>query len=202
MNLPFSNIFISVTLDILYQLLQGMMKHVIKWIIKTYSSAAIDLWCKAIPLYHKTPLFTKGIVTLSQVSGQEHKRICTIILSVIVDLPLLGRLNSLHLVKVVHTMLDFLYLAQYTSYTNETLCQLQDSLAKFHNNKPIFVDLSIWEHFNIPKLLSLSHYESSIQLFRMIDNYNMEQSKHLHIDLAKDAYHMTNHKDKYSQMTI
>ena len=127
---------------------------------------------------------------------------CTIILGVIVNLPLLGGLNSLRLVKVVRTMLDFLYLAQYTSHTNETLCQLQDSLSEFHNNKPIFVDLSVWEHFNIPKLHSLSHYESSIQLFGTMDNYNTEQSKHLHIDLAKDAYCATNHKDEYLQMTI
>jgi hypothetical protein len=201
-NLPFSNIFVSVTPDILHQLLQGMMKHVIKWIIKTYSSVAIDSRCKAIPPYHKTPLFTKGIATLSWVLGQEHKRMCAIILGVIVDLPLPGGLNSLRLVKAVHAMLDFLYLAQYTSHTNETLCQLQDSLAEFHNNKLIFVDLSIREHFNIPKLHSLSHYESLIRLFGTTDNYNTEQSEHLHIDLAKDAYHATNHKDKYLQMTI
>jgi hypothetical protein len=127
---------------------------------------------------------------------------CAIILGVIVDLPLLGGLNSLHLVKAVCAMLDFLYLAQYMSHTNETLCQLQDSLAEFHNNKLIFVDLGIREHFNIPKLHSLSHYESSIRLFGMTDNYNTERSEHLHIDLAKDAYRATNHKDEYSQMTI
>jgi hypothetical protein len=127
---------------------------------------------------------------------------CAIILGGFVDLPLLGGLNSLRLVKAVRAMLNFLYLAQYTSYTNETLHQLQDSLAEFHNNKPIFVDLGIREHFNIPKLHSLSHYESSIRLFGTTDNYNTEQSERLHIDLAKDAYRATNHKDEYSQMTI
>jgi hypothetical protein len=47
-TLPFTDIFVSVTPDILHQLLQGMMKHVIKWIIKIYGSAAIDSRCKAI----------------------------------------------------------------------------------------------------------------------------------------------------------
>ncbi len=138
------------------------MKHVIKWIIKIYGSAAINLQCKAIPLYHKTPLFTKGIAMLSQVSGQEHKQMCAIILGLIVDLPLPGVLNSLCMVKAVHAVLNFLYLAQYTSHTNETLHQLQDSLAEFHNNKAIFIDLSVQENFKIPKLHSLSHYDSSI----------------------------------------
>ena len=99
-------------------------------------------------------------------------------------------------------VLDFLYLTQYTSHTNETLHQLQDSLAEFHNNKAIFIDLSIREHFKIPKLHSPSHYDSSIQLFGMTDNYNMEQFKHLYINMAKDAYRAMNHKDEYSQMTI
>ena len=201
-TLPFSNIFLSVTPDILHQLLQGMMKHVIKWIIKIYGSAAIDSRCKAIPPYHKTALFTKGIATLSRITGQEHKRMCAIILGLIIDLPLPGSLNSSRLVKAVRAILDFLYLAQYTSHTNETLHQLQDSLAEFHNNKLIFIDLGIQEHFNIPKLHSLSHYDSSIRLFGTTDNYNTEQSERLHIDMAKDAYRATNHKDEYTQMTI
>jgi hypothetical protein len=142
-NLSFSDIFISVTPDILHQLLQGMMKHVIKWIIKIYGSAAINLWCKAIPPYHKTPLFMKGITMLSWVSGQEHKWMCAIILGLIIDLPLPGTLNSSRMVKAVCMVLNFLYLAQYTSHTNETLHQLQDSLAKFHNNKVIFINLSV-----------------------------------------------------------
>jgi hypothetical protein len=38
-------------------------------------------------------------------------------------------------------------------------------------------------------------------LFGTTDNYNTEQSERLHIDFAKDAYHATNHKDEFSQMT-
>jgi hypothetical protein len=127
---------------------------------------------------------------------------CAILLSLIIDLPLPCALNSSRMIKVVHALLDFLYLAQYTSHTNETIHQLQDSLAAFHNNKAIFIDLGAQDHFNIPKLHSLSHYESAIWQFRTMDNYNMEQSERLHINLVKDAYHATNHKDEYSQMMI
>ena len=63
--LPFSDIFVSITPDILHQLLQGMMKHLIKWLIKIYSVAAIDAQCKAMPPCYNTMLFTKGIATLS-----------------------------------------------------------------------------------------------------------------------------------------
>ncbi len=35
----------------------------------------------------------------------------------------------------------------------------------------------------------------------MTDNFNTEYTERLHINLAKDAFHMTNTKDKYPQMT-
>ena len=71
----------------------------------------------------------------------------------------------------------------------------------FHNNKAVFVDLSIRQNFNIPKFHSLLHYTSSIHLFGTTDNYNTEQSERLHIDLAKNAFRATNRKDEYAQMT-
>jgi len=42
----------------------------------------------------------------------------------------------------------------------------------------------------------------SICLFGTTDNYNTEQSECLHINLAKEAYHITNRKDEYAQMTM
>ncbi|KAF7972500.1 hypothetical protein HWV62_17870 [Athelia sp. TMB] len=39
-------------------------------------------------------------------------------------------------------------------------------------------------------------------LFGTSDNYNTEYTERLHIDLAKDAYRATNHKDEFAQMTI
>ena len=79
--------------------------------------------------------------------------------------------------------------------------RLEDSLSHFHNNKDVFIDLGVCEHFNLPKIHSLIHYSPSIRLFGTTDNYNTEQTERLHIDLTKDAYRTTNHKDEYSQMT-
>jgi hypothetical protein len=201
-SLPLVDIFISITPDILHQMLQGVMKHLIKWLIKIFGSAAIDSQCKAMLPNHKTTLFTKGIALLSRVSGQEHKRMCAILLGLMVDLPLAGGLDLSRLVRAVRALLDFLYLAQHQSHTSETIHQLQESLAAFHSNKGIFIDLGIREHFNIPKFHSLTHYVGSIRLFGTTDNYNTKQSERLHIDLAKDAYHATNCRDEYPQMTV
>src|SRR6266851_4105022 len=105
-------------------MLQGVMKHLIKWLIKIFGSAAIDSQCKAMPPNYKTTLFTKSIASLSRVLGQEHKRMCAILLSLIVDLLLAGGLDSLHLIRAVHALLNFLYLAQHQSHTSETIYRL------------------------------------------------------------------------------
>jgi len=165
-------------------------------------SDLIDAWCKAIPPNYKIMIFTKGITTLSRVSGHKHKKMCSILLRLIIGLPIPGGQDSLCVVKAVCVLLDFLFLAQYECHTSDTLTCLQDSLSTFHDNKEVFVNLEVWEQFNLPKLHSLLHYVSSIRLFGTTDNYNTEQSEHLHIDFAKDAYHATNHKDGYPQITV
>lgn len=201
-SLPLTDIFLSITPDVLHQLLQGMMKHLVRWLIAVFGPKEINARCKAIPPNHKILLFTKGITSLSRVSGHEHKKMCCILLGLIVDLPIPGGLDSSRLVKAVRALLDFLYLAQYPCHTSHTILQLQERLAAFHDNKEIFVDIGVRKQFNLPKLHSLSHYASSIKLFGTTDNYNTEQTERLHIDFTKDAYRATNRKDEYPQMTM
>lgn len=201
-SLPLADIFISITPDILHQLLQGMMKHLIGWLVDIFGPTEIDARCRAMPPNHKTMLFAKGITTLSHVSGHEHKKVCSLLLGLIIDLPIPGGRDSTRLVRAVRALLDFLYLAQYQCHTSETINHLQDALSVFHDHKAIFVDVGVRENFNIPKLHSLSHYVSSIYLFGTTDNYNTEQTERLHIDFTKEAYRATNRKDIYSQMTV
>jgi Plavaka transposase len=202
-SLPLVNIFLSITPDVLHQLLQGVMKHLIYWITSSsvFGPVAIDARCRMIPPNHHIMLFSKGISTLSRVTGKEHKSICRILLGLIIDLPLPhGRLPT-RLLRAVRALLDFLYLAQLPSHTTDTIHRLNDSVTRFHQNKDIFVELGSREHFNIPKFHSLLHYASSITLFGATDNYSTEQTERLHIDFAKEAYRATNHKDELSQMT-
>src|SRR6266403_813311 len=200
-SLPLTDIFRSVTPDILHQMLQGMAKHLIAWLIRIFGAVAIDRRCQALPPNHKVLLFPKGIATLLHVSGHEHKKMCSILLGLIVDLPVPGGLDSSCIVKAMRALMDFLFLAQYESHTGDTISQMQEHLTQFHDNKMVFLNLRVQKQFNLPKLHSLTHYASLIKLFGTTDNYNTEQSERLHIDLAKDAYRATNHKKEYSQMT-
>lgn len=201
--LPFTNIFISITPDILHQLLQGVMKHLIVWLTDpgAFGPSQIDARCRSLPPNHHILTFVRGISTLSRVSGLEHKHMCRILLGLVMDLPVPSGAAPSRIIRTVRALLDFLYLSQLPSHTTNTLRHLEESLAQFHDNKDVFVNLGVRDHFNIPKVHSLLHYKSSITLFGTTDNYNTEQTERLHIDFTKDAYRATNHKDEYPQMT-
>jgi hypothetical protein len=139
----FTDIFLSIMPDILHQLLQGVMKHIVTWLSSptVFGSADIDMRCWCLPPNHSITLFGKGITMLSHLSGKDHKNVCRILLGLIVGLSLPGGQASSRVVQAVHALLDFLYLSQLPSHTTDTLCWLQDSLANFHDNKAVFVDL-------------------------------------------------------------
>ncbi|KAG1811639.1 hypothetical protein EV424DRAFT_1473681 [Suillus variegatus] len=202
LDLPHTNIFQSITPDVLHQLYQGIVKHLIEWIKEAYSEAEIDARCRRLPPNHNIRLFLKGISNLSRVSGTEHNQICRFLLGIVIGIRLPGNLNNARLTRAVRAILDFLYLAQYPCHTDETLALLDDALTRFHNNKDIFLDLGIRSNFNLPKLHGFRHYVHMIKMYGTTDNYNTEYTERLHIDLTKDAYRATNHKDEYSQMTL
>ncbi|KAI0040396.1 hypothetical protein FA95DRAFT_1502921 [Auriscalpium vulgare] len=199
--LPHSNVFQAVTPDILHQLYQGMVKHLLSWLTDAFGPEEIDARCSRLPPSHNIRVFKNGLSILSRVSGQEHKDICRILLGVIVDLNPVGGVAAMHVVRAVRSLLDFLYLAQYPSHSESTLKYLEKALKAFHASKFIFEEIGIREGFNIPKLHGLLHYVASIRAFGTTDNYNTEATERLHIDYAKDAYRSTNHKDVYPQMT-
>ena len=136
----------------------------------------IDAWCHAIPPNHDILLFPKGISTLKKILGHEHKKICAILLGLIVGLPVPVQdvQDPSRIIKSTCALLDFLYVAQYGGHTMTSIKHLEDCLAAFHNSKAVFIDLGARKNFNLPKLHSLGHYASSIQLFGTTDDYNIE----------------------------
>ena len=201
-NLPYVHIFRSITPDILHQLYQGVIKHVVSWVCEAFGSAEIDARCRRLPPNHNIRIFSKGITSLSRVSGKEHADMCRVLLGLIVDMQTLKGTSAARLVRAVRGVLDFLHIAQFPSQTDETLTLLTESLSAFHDNKGVFEELGIRDAFNIPKFHSMQHYVGSIRNYGATDNYNTEYTERLHIDLAKDAYNSTNFKDEFTQMTL
>ena len=68
---------------------------------------------------------------------------CRILLGLIVDMRTLKGTSAIRLIRAVRGILDFLYIAQFPSQTDQTLALLTESLSTFHDNKEIFEELGI-----------------------------------------------------------
>ncbi|TFK64692.1 hypothetical protein BDN72DRAFT_774279 [Pluteus cervinus] len=204
-HLPYFNIYQSITPDVLHQLYQGVVKHLVSWLRKAYGDAEIDARCRRLPPNHQLRQFLKGITNLSRVTGKEHAQISRILLGIIIDAkPLQPHTTrrAKDLVHAIRNFLDFLFHVQYPIHTTTTLRDLLTDLNDFHKHKEVFIQLGIRKNFNIPKLHSLEHYFDMIQFYGTTDNYNTEYTERLHIDFAKEAFRSTNMKDEFPQMTL
>ncbi len=75
-DLPYVNIYESITPDLLHQLYQGVIKHLLSWITRVCGPTELDARCRTLPPNHNIRLFLKGISNLSRVTGTEHDHIC------------------------------------------------------------------------------------------------------------------------------
>lgn len=200
-NLPYVNIYEAITPDILHQLYQGFIKHLMSWLKSACGPVEFDARCRRLPPNHNIRLFLKGISSLSRITGMEHDQICRFLLGLVLDIQLPSSLDNRRLIRTVRAALDFLYLAQYPIHTKDTMAMLEVALEEFEENRGIFIDLGIRGHFDIPKLHFMRHYLHFLRRFGTTDNFNTEYTERLHIDMAKDAYRATNSKNEYPQMT-
>ena len=195
MELPFCCIHGCITVDVLHQLYQGIIKYLLMWCSSLMSKSELDCHLQALPQCFGVCHFKHGWSRLTQVSGKERKQMVRVLLGCLV-----GKVPN-DTLTCYRALLDFLYLVQYPSHDDDSLQYMEDTPTLFHNHKKVFILLGIGEHFNIPKFHSLLHYMDCIKMHGTTDNYNTKAFERLHIDLAKDSWRVSNTRNTIPQMT-
>lgn len=193
-NLPYTDIHMAITPDVLHQLYGGVFQHLLEWCQSAIGKEELDERIKRLPLSHGVRHFVKGFSTLTNVSGPERKEMAKI---------LLGILNNAvpkRVIMAARAVLDFTYISQYDSHSEETLIYLNDALELLHREKGVFIDIQARKDWKIPKLHSMLHYIPSIRLFGSTGNYDTGMFERLHIDYAKQAFQATNRREERPQM--
>ncbi|KAK2462451.1 hypothetical protein APHAL10511_005548 [Amanita phalloides] len=142
-DLPYVDIYCSIAADVLHQIFQGIIKHTCSWITEIYDPIDIDACCCAFLPNHHIRIFSKGISSLSQLTGQEHGHICHILLGLLIAAPLPDCPSPAWIIRAIQALLDFTYLAQLPLQSMTTLTRLQNVLLAFHENIDVFTVLGI-----------------------------------------------------------
>ncbi|EPS92975.1 hypothetical protein FOMPIDRAFT_1137017 [Fomitopsis schrenkii] len=202
-DLPWCDIHLAIAPDILHQVLLGILKYLVRWLIQIYGATEIDARCRRMPQNYSARYFFHGISKLSRLTGREYDNIGRILLGLIIDLPLPSGLSPARLLCATRAILDFVNLAQYPVHSTKTLTMLEDAMQRFHANKSIFKDLGIRSNFNLPKLHFLTaHWRRAIEWLGTADNFDTQYSERRHIDDVKEAYRASNRKDEFRQMAV
>ncbi|KZT54817.1 hypothetical protein CALCODRAFT_438002 [Calocera cornea HHB12733] len=193
-KLPHAQIHTSMYPDILHQLLQGVLKHVIEWLRDIVGEAELDRGFQSAPPTHGIRHFPEGLKNLQQLMGQERKAITRVLLGVVAACPTIrshGE-SGRRVIKATKAILDFLHFASMEKHSERTVLLLRKCLLEFHANKHGFVELDNW--FCIPKIHSLVHYPWAIYEAGSLDNWTTSITERLHIDFAKLPFRHTSGK--------
>src|SRR5271168_2199433 len=109
-GLPHTDIHTAITPDVLHQIYQGVFKHLTNWCRRIMDQGELDEHIRCLPSAYGVRHFKNGVTALSQLSGMERKHMAKILLGC-----LIGVLPQKAIIACC-ALLDFIYLAQYSTH--------------------------------------------------------------------------------------
>lgn len=198
-DLPHVQLGSLFTPDLLHQIHKGCFAHLKDWFETLLSDKEFNMRFKAVPAFPGLRHFKKGITTISQWTGKEYKDMEKIFVAVVTGHPKV----SGEMGKAASALINFIFLAQLPTHTDNTIRAMQRELIAFHQVKNVFCKHGVCKGFNgIPKFHSLEHYTQLIRSKGSPDGYSTEHPERLHIDFAKKGYRASNRVQYLQQMVI
>ncbi|KIJ10412.1 hypothetical protein PAXINDRAFT_27957, partial [Paxillus involutus ATCC 200175] len=155
--------------------------HNAKWCIAAVGASELDFCFSIIQTPVGYRAFDEGILKLKQVTSRDHCAVQHYIVGAIA-----GSVPR-KLLVTIHALLDFCYLAQAPSFTNQSLERVASALKEFHDNKEAVLrtgmrSVSNWE---IPKLELLQSVVPSIRQSGVAMQWIADITEHVHVKEIK-----------------
>jgi hypothetical protein len=226
-NHPYTNIHHTMMLDMLHQVLKGVIQYLIDW-TKTHISATItrkrkrdvdgkislqdaggldqlDHRFRSVPPYPGLKTFT-AFSNVKQWTGVEQKATARQFIPVITPL-----LNGQDKAMIVYAraIIDFWTLAQYSSHDDTTLEYMEHALFQmdllkwaFRRYRTNARDEGESRHFNFPKFHAITHYPDFICMYGTTNGVDTSHMEAAHKWIIKEHFARTNKHDDFQEQII
>ncbi|KAG8788550.1 hypothetical protein FRC12_014430 [Ceratobasidium sp. 428] len=195
-NIPHLEFSACLMPDILHQLHQGMLRHLLNWSFNAAGKAKVDRLFMVMPTAEGMRHFRQGVSGVKQWTGRESKEMAKQFLPIVACLDARPGLTwDMDFVRLARALLDFTYRGQASSMTEDHVVRLEKTLAEIHHYKKVLRRMGIFEsderYDKIVKLHMLSHWPDDIRLMGTPDGFSTETPEHMHIE-TKRAWRASN----------
>ena len=96
--------------------------------------------------------------------------------------------------------MDFCYLVRRNAITSDTLLAIEDTLARFHHHRDIFIQCGVRVDISLPRQHALTHYPRSIRLFGSPNGLCSSMTESKHIKAVKEPWRRSSRYKALVQM--
>ncbi|KAK0438899.1 hypothetical protein EV421DRAFT_1968969 [Armillaria borealis] len=153
---PRADIYKILTSDLLHQVIKGTFKdHLVEWVseylvISEGKERAKEIMDDIDRRIAATPAFPGH--RFKQWTGDDSKVLMK------VYLPAIAEYLPEEMMQCLALFMDFCYLVRRTDFDEETLNQLETTIAQFHAHRQVFITTGVHDSISLPRQHSLVHY--------------------------------------------
>jgi len=188
----FSDPSIFLVGEILHALLKLFFDHPFKWCKELLGADELDTRYRTQHKHVGVRHFKK-VSHVKQMTGRDHWDLARTIVAMIA-----GTAEP-PFICAIRALIDFIYQAQSPTFTESSLCDMENSLSEFHRYKHAILEAGArrgkskeMEHFWIPKLELIQSFGHTIRHVGSLIQYTVDVSERLLITHCKVPFSRTN----------